>query len=89
MCKEVAVTFLAIIPLTILFFREVPLKRIAMGMIAWNPYCSKHKQDEWYYFHSIILHYFIYPSYEIHDDKSKYCFGQKVMYKDVLVGYIN
>ena len=36
MCKEVAVTFLAIIPLTILFFREVPLKRIAMGMIAFT-----------------------------------------------------
>jgi len=34
LCKEMAVTFLAIIPLTIFFFREVSLKKIAIGMIS-------------------------------------------------------
>ena len=32
-CKEMAVTFLAVIPLTVFFFREVPVKKIAAGMI--------------------------------------------------------
>lgn len=32
--KEMAVTFLAIIPLTVFFFREVPLKKIATGMVS-------------------------------------------------------
>lgn len=32
--KEMAVTFLAIIPLTIFFFRKVSLKKIALGMIS-------------------------------------------------------
>ena len=36
MCKEMAVTFLAIIPLTIFFFREVPLKKIGTGMISFT-----------------------------------------------------
>jgi len=34
MCKEMAVTFLAIVPLTLLFFREVAPKRIALGMVG-------------------------------------------------------
>ena len=34
MCKEMAVTFLAIIPLTVLFFRDVPLKKTGMGLIS-------------------------------------------------------
>ena len=34
LCKEVAVTFLAIIPLTVFFFRDVPIKKIATGMIS-------------------------------------------------------
>ncbi|MFI5163845.1 MAG: tetratricopeptide repeat protein [Bacteroidia bacterium] len=33
MCKEMAVTFLAIIPLTVFFFRDVPIKKIATGII--------------------------------------------------------
>ncbi len=34
LCKEMAVTFLAIIPLTVFFFRDVPVKRIITGMIS-------------------------------------------------------
>ncbi len=34
LCKEMAVTFLAIIPLTIFFFRDVPLKKITIGLIS-------------------------------------------------------
>jgi hypothetical protein len=34
MCKEMAVTFLAIIPLTVLVFRHIPLKKIGMGLIS-------------------------------------------------------
>jgi len=34
LCKEVAVTFLAIIPLTVYFFRDVPLKKIALGFVS-------------------------------------------------------
>ncbi|MFH1005340.1 MAG: tetratricopeptide repeat protein [Bacteroidota bacterium] len=30
LCKEIAVTFMAIIPLTVFFFREVPIKKIAI-----------------------------------------------------------
>ena len=34
LCKEMAVTFLAIIPLTVFFFREIPLKKIGIGIIS-------------------------------------------------------
>ncbi len=34
MCKEMAVTFLAIIPLTVFFFRDVSLKKIGIGFIS-------------------------------------------------------
>ncbi|TAL61179.1 MAG: tetratricopeptide repeat protein [Bacteroidetes bacterium] len=33
LCKEVAVTFLAIIPMTVYFFRNIPIKQIAVGML--------------------------------------------------------
>lgn len=34
LCKEIAVTFLAILPMMIFFFRTTPLKKIAIGMIS-------------------------------------------------------
>lgn len=34
LCKEMAVTFLAIIPLTVYFFRDVPMKKIASGLVS-------------------------------------------------------
>jgi len=34
LCKEMAVTFLAIIPMTVFFFRGLPLKKIFSGMLA-------------------------------------------------------
>jgi len=34
LCKEMAVTFLAIIPLTVFFFRNAPLKQIGLGVLS-------------------------------------------------------
>lgn len=34
LCKEMAVTFLAVIPLTVFFFRDVPLKKMSRGLLA-------------------------------------------------------
>src|SRR3989337_1527053 len=34
LCKEMAVTFLAIIPLTVFFFREIAIKKIAMFSVS-------------------------------------------------------